>query len=267
MLKLSEKEVCEIIDYLKERISQSELSIGQRIDIKDKALLEQLVFDKSQMETKGYAVIRDDIIDILCYLDISALSFAGVCLNGTMAFADLSLTNAVIDPQKVYNLDMRNGRFPLDFKGMSFNHVMIDKSDFKESKGVTIKLSMVDGNLSDGVYPFMFINDIDENFNGYIDCSGSDFSEASMDIDVFLGMQHHNEEDIKNGKTSVYEKYGIKSDLATMEGLDYAYHRKALARRKIDFGDNNSNVLLARTMIDTAVNASKEKIKCNKKIS
>ncbi len=266
MLKLSEKEVLEVISYLKESISKSDLSIGERISIKDKSLLEQIVFDSSNIVTYGYKVIREDIIDILCYLDISDLSFAGVCLNGEMAYADLSLTNAVVDPQKVYNLDMRSGVFPLDFKGMNFNHVMIDKSDFRESKGVVIKLSKIDGNLTDGVYPFMFINDINDNFSGYIDCSGSDFSEASMDIDVFLGMQHRSEEDIKTGKTSVYEKYGIKSDLATMEGLDYAYNRKVIARGRVNFMDNNSNILLARSMIDSAFNTSKEEIKCNKKI-
>ncbi len=255
MLKLSKMEVLQLIDYLKERIEENKSDLANaRLTIKDVSTLEQLVFDDTTLESKGYKVIREEIVPILCYLDLSALSFSSVCLNGQISFADLSGTNANVDPQLVYNLDMRYGVFPLDFTGKSFNGVQVSNSNFAGSLGVRFYLSMLNGDLKDGIYPVEIINDIKEPNHKHICCDLSDFIGSTGDIDLFLHNQHKDEDDIKKQATSLYEKYNIRTPLSSSLGLDYNYKLAKFNHMKDKCNDSN-NVIIAKIIIDNSINA------------
>lgn len=247
-MELSKDELEQIIAYLTRRVEEYYIYLeSERLQIRDQKFLHQLVFEKHFKGNKEYYTIRKEISSLLRYIDLSNLSFTSVCLNGSVSFADLSGTNANVNPQLVHELDMRNGIFPLDFTGKSFRDVKIASSDFSGSTGITLKTSELFADLSNGIYPIELIIDNEPSF---VDCSHSDFTGSSANIDEFLQKIYGKDEDIKNGTTTIYEKHGIKTELSTLYGLDYEY-RRALLMKNASLPISN-NIKLAKIMIDNS---------------
>lgn len=82
-------------------------------------------------------------INFLGNFNLSGVSFDNVKVSGL----DLSYSNAIIDPQKVYNKDMSNGNYSgLSFNSSNFNGVNICGSDFTDCE---MELALIDKAIMD----------------------------------------------------------------------------------------------------------------------
>lgn len=87
--------------------------------------------------------INEEFIEHLRFLDLSYISFNNVKVSGI----DFSGSNAMIEPQKVYNKDMSNGNYNgLTFISKDFTGVNIKGASFEECN---MDFAILDGAISD----------------------------------------------------------------------------------------------------------------------
>ncbi len=123
------------------------LSLKQSlINAIDETTFDRYIIDRNMLllEKDNHWIINPDLYGVLRFFDLSVIDFTNVAVNGV----DFSYSNAKIDPQKVYNKDLRGGNFMgMQFIGASFQNVNICGANFTDC--VTDFTDMKDGSIYD----------------------------------------------------------------------------------------------------------------------
>ena len=127
-----------------EKILASKSSKNQE-DKQDNKTAGRILVDENQIliRVDDHKEINPLFINFLGNFNLSGVSFDNVKVSGL----DLSYSNAIIDPQKVYNKDMSNGNYSgLSFNSSNFEGVNICGSDFTDCE---MELALIDKAIMD----------------------------------------------------------------------------------------------------------------------
>ncbi len=114
--------ICELRKYILNQISNKKIKDASiKLNI---TILRTFLFS----EYGGKIIIYNDIDNTtLRKFDLSDIDWSHVFIGGK----NFTGTNANIDPQTVYDKDMRWGKYPLNFIGKSFEGVKLQGADLK----------------------------------------------------------------------------------------------------------------------------------------
>ncbi len=182
-ITLSKKEIDRLREYIFELLKNKKIKDSElKLNI---AILEVFLFDIIT-NNKYHKIFNSGINNkVLRKFDLSEVDFKDVAVYAK----DFTGTNAIINPQTVFEKDMRWGKYPLNFIGKSFDGVKVSKANFTGATNVNMDPQTVYGkDMSGGIYPFNFFN---KSFQGvkksYSDLTGATFSyeiTAASDEDI-----------------------------------------------------------------------------------
>ncbi len=177
---LSENEIKLIISIMQRKIYSKRIphnSIKLSKDLLEKLLFEDNYYiDIEKNINEKYKEIRDELKPLLYKFDLKEICWDNVLVRDM----DFTGTNAIIDPQTVYNKDLSFGTYPLDFTNKSFDGVNISASDFLGSKGVIINTKTIHPDLSYGRYPVKFLGSFDDIYIKYSDFTKAKYEKESL---------------------------------------------------------------------------------------